>query len=537
MADPESATTGQARAHPGKEQDFGRKKPRLDDVGTPKKQVSKHKKSRAARKRDLNPEPYSPEDVLHRDIIQIIGKEVVDKALVDGSAKNSPLQFHDEVELEILSISSGGDGLALAPTPHPPWVVVVPFCLPGEKVRAKVYRSGLMHSLADLVEVVTPNNELRDQSRVQCKYFGTCAGCQYQMVSYETQLGLKRDAVVKAFKNFSDLPESSLPEIGSTIGSPLQYGYRTKITPHFEAPRQSQRQPLDLAEPTPEWLKIGFNKVGTRTTMDIEDCPIATKTIRDALTPMREGIISKIHTYKRGVSLLLRDSLDMSDLASSLDKHVCITDQKAIVREQVGGMSFEYQAGSFFQNNNSVLEPLTTYVKNAIFAHTSVMPTHLVDAYCGAGLFSIMLSPHFEVVTGIELSADSIRFATRNAELNNIPKGKCTFRAGDAANIFATVKSFPPGETVLIIDPPRKGCDENFIRQLVEFKCNTVVYVSCNVHTQARDIGMILKKMEGHGDGKTYVVESLRGIDLFPQTAHVESVAILRLVSSDLGPS
>lgn len=227
----------------------------------------------------------------------------------------------------------------------------------------------------------------------------------------------------------------------------------------------------------------------------------------------------------------------MSDLASSLDKHVCITDQKAIVREQVGDMSFEYQAGSFFQNNNSVLEPLTTYVKNAIFAHTAVKPTHLVDAYCGAGLFSIMLSPHFEVVTGIELSADSIRFATRNAELNNIPKGKCTFRAGDAANIFATVKSFPPEETVLIIDPPRKGCDDNFIRQLVEFKCNTVVYVSCNVHTQARDIGMILKKMEGHGDGKTYVVESLRGFDLFPQTAHVESVAILRLVSSNLDPS
>ncbi|KAF4566526.1 tRNA(m5U54)methyltransferase [Pleurotus pulmonarius] len=536
MADPETAATGQARAHPSDEQDVGRKKPRLDDAGKHKKQSSKHKKSRAARKRDLHPEPYSPDDVLHRDIVQIIGKDVVDKAFEDGSAKTSPLQFHDEVELEIVGISSGGDGLALAPAPHPPWVVVVPFSLPGEKVRARVYRSGLMHSLADLLEVIRPNAELRDESRVECKYFGSCAGCQYQMVSYETQLGLKRDVVVKAFKNFSDLPQSSLPEIGSTIGSPLQYGYRTKITPHFEAPRQNQRKPLDVADAKPEWLKIGFNKVGTRTTMDIEDCPIATKTIRDALTPMREGIISKIHTYKRGVSLLLRDSLDMSDVGASLDKHVCVTDQKATVREQVGEMRFEYQAGSFFQNNNSVLEPLTTYVKDAIFAQTTAKPTHLVDAYCGAGLFSIMLSPHFDVVTGIELSADSIRFATRNAELNGIPEGKCTFRAGDAADIFATVKSFPAEETVLIIDPPRKGCDENFIRQLVEFKCSTVVYVSCNVHTQARDVGMILKKMEEDGDGKTYVLESLRGFDLFPQTAHVESVAILRLASSGLPP-
>lgn len=109
MADPESATTGQARAHPSEGQDSSRKKLRLDDVGKQKKQASKHKKSRAARKRDLNPDPYSPDDVLHRDIIHIIGKEVVDRALEDGSAKNSPLQFHDEVELEILGISSGGE--------------------------------------------------------------------------------------------------------------------------------------------------------------------------------------------------------------------------------------------------------------------------------------------------------------------------------------------------------------------------------------------------------------------------------------------
>ena len=134
------------------------------------------------------------------------------------------------------------------------------------------------------------------------------------------------------------------------------------------------------------------------------------------------------------------------------------------------------------------------------------------------------------VVRGIELSAEGIRASRANATLNNIPEEKISFIEGDAANIFATVQDFPRDRTVLIIDPPRKGSDERFINQLIQFACQTVVYVSCNVHTQARDVGMILRKSEAEMQGKKYVLESVRGFDLFPQTAHVESVAVLRLV-------
>ena len=303
-----------------------------------------------------------------------------------------------------------------------------------------------------------------------------------------------------------------------------------------------------------------------------KDCPIATPVLREAYGPIREDIIKlvlhslstplclsfyrNIYTYKKGVSLLLRDSIDISSSstnsdrtatlttmetndnpAASCEKHVCISDHRATVRERVGHMLFEYPGGSFFQNNNSVLVPLTDYVRDAIFLSTpaitlSERPTHLVDAYCGAGLFAITLSPYFDIIAGIELSLDSIKFATRNARLNNIPDGKCTFRAGDAADIFAAVPEFPPDHTALIIDPPRKGCDENFINQLLAFGAKTVVYVSCNVHTQARDVGMILKRSTHETDrngGKKYILESLRGFDLFPQTAHVESIAVLRL--------
>ena len=296
----------------------------------------------------------------------------------------------------------------------------------------------------------------------------------------------------------------------------------------------------------------------------MQECPIATPVLNEAYRPMRDDIAKcvsmtrliffsesspsrKIYSYKKGVSLLLRDSLEIpggnppaatTELAAN-DHNVCITDHKATVRERVGDLLFDYQAGSFFQNNNSVLVPLTSYVHDAIFlstdstASSALPPTHLVDAYCGAGLFALTLAPHFTQVAGIELSADSIRFATHNAALNGLAH-KASFRAGDAAQIFSAVSDFPPARTALVVDPPRKGCDEAFIRQLLGFRAQTVVYVSCNVHTQARDVGRIVswsadEVAEGKGQGK-YVLESLRGFDLFPQTAHVESVAVLRLV-------
>ena len=243
-----------------------------------------------------------------------------------------------------------------------------------------------------------------------------------------------------------------------------------------------------------------------------------------------------IWSYKKGVSLLLRDSLDPSlpiDTTSpdDPDQHVCITDHKATVRERVGNTYFEFPGHAFFQNNNAILVPLTDYVRDAIFptdADANDKPTHLVDAYCGSGLFSILLSPHFDTVAGIELSADAIRAATANAELNHVPKDRCTFLAGDASDIFATVAHFPRAHTAAIVDPPRKGCDAKFIDQLLAFGARTIVYVSCNVHTQARDVGTIVRRSEEAG--QKYVVESLRGFDLFPQTAHVESVAVLRMV-------
>ncbi|KAF8741344.1 hypothetical protein RHS02_03475, partial [Rhizoctonia solani] len=517
----------------------------------------KSKKPKRSRVKRQDIEPYSHEDVLWHDVKAVLGSEAVETATSQDKDWESPLPFGTELELTVSGLTSTGDSISVHSSPEGPWAVVVPFALPGEKIRTKIYRSSRLHSFGDLLEVAESNSTMRDSSLIRCKYFGKCAGCQHQMIPYATQLLLKEDIVRKAFENFSGIPGDSIPAPLATIPSPKQYNYRTKITPHFDAPpsnrtRRGGKAKVAAKNADASWeLRIGFNQMGRRNVLDIEECPIATPVLNTALVPARE---------QRGATLLLRDSLEprsspcddgarvQNEVPLSIAKHkddqgaehICITDSKAVVHERVGEFEFTFPAGQFFQNNNSVLKPLTDYVRDAILhpipfekegAVASQPPTHLVDTYCGSGLFSITLSPHFEVIAGIEISADSIAFAQRNAELNDIPTSKCTFRAGTASSIFASVGNgeFPPERTAVVIDPPRKGCDEPFIEQLVAFLPATLVYVSCNVHTQARDVGSILRKTQGAAVGRRYRIESIRGFDLFPQTAHVESVAVLRL--------
>src|SRR5258708_31094141 len=179
---------------------------------------------------------------------------------------------------------------------------------------------------------------------------------------------------------------------------------------------------------------------------------------------------------KNGVSLLYRVSLDTSFdakemmtppvdiLSEAFTKHFCVSDQKGTAREMVGNYLFQYIAGGFFQNNNAILPLMVNYVGDLIDPGTGKdHPTHLVDAYCGAGLFAISLSARFSRVAGIELSQSSIDSAKQNAELNGISEKKISFMSGDASDIFATVRDFPAERTVVVIDPPRKGGDEAFI--------------------------------------------------------------------------
>ena len=150
-------------------------------------------------------------------------------------------------------------------------------------------------------------------------------------------------------------------------------------------------------------------------------------------------------SFQRGATLLLRDSLPGPSLPFSAstaippdDQHIAITNHREPIYERVGDNLFSFAAGSFFQNNNSILVPLTEYVRSAIFPPDSISqrPTRLVDTYCGSGLFGITLSREFEKVAGVEISSDSIKAAERNAEMNGLT-GKTRWLCGKAEDIFA----------------------------------------------------------------------------------------------------
>ncbi|GME51385.1 (Uracil-5)-methyltransferase [Neofusicoccum parvum] len=503
------------------------------------------------------------EEVLLKDVEALLKKHSISETPAqangeeNGTSKTDPSTSlpapFTEIELTVQEISSTGDGLALAPDSKQ--VYVVPFTAPGDKVKAKVVRhfAKQNYSITDFISVITPGL-LRDNSLINCRYFSACSGCQFQMLPYEQQLAHKKTIVEKAYKNFSDLAPELVPPVADTIGSPLQYGYRTKLTPHFDGPPGQKRSDgrKGIKRKFEEVPPIGFMKKGTRHTIDIEDCPIGTDAVRMGMKSERKRVAAELDKYAKGATILLRESTKrlpkdpqpqpredaiLEDRGEHFHEKTCVTDQKGRTTEYIDDFKFENPAGAFFQNNNSILPTFTQYIRDHILPPTSSGDApqkikHLIDAYSGSGLFTITLSQLFPKSLGIDISSSSIEFASTNAALNNLAPDHASFIAADAANLFASIE-FAADETVVVIDPPRKGCDDLFLRQLLRYSPARVVYVSCNVHTQARDVGVLVNGMEGvdggFGPGNgVYEIESLVGFDFFPQTGHVEGVAVLQ---------
>ncbi|KAI0856862.1 uracil-5--methyltransferase [Xylaria cubensis] len=532
-------------------------------------QGGKKRQQKKMRKRERDMKTGSAEEVLAFDIRDLRNSLNESENDADGTPAVSKEEKESllpepgtEILVKVVELSSTGDALALQEGGQSKQIYVVPFAVPGDIVKVKVYRH--MHdegyTVADFISVVEPG-PTRDDARVRCGYFSKCSGCQFQMLDYGEQLRVKRRIVEKAFRNFSNLPPELIPAIQDTMGSPLQYGYRTKLTPHFDGPPGSFRRNAKNKASFTERPDIGFMLKGKRTTLDIEDCPIGTDAVRAGMKTERERMADEFRKYQRGATILLREStlrmpkdgfesagVPTGAVKVEADTHIdwktCITDNNAISTEYVRDYEFRNLANEFFQNNNSILPVFTDYIRQHI------LPTrrpesikYLIDAYSGSGLFTITLSSLFQRSTGIDISDKSIEFARTNAEVNNLPESQANFIAADAGQLFQSVR-YDPDETVVVLDPPRKGCDANFLAQLLRFGPRRVVYVSCNVHTQARDVGLLVRGETGasasaadasnkvNEKGTRYEIESLRGFDFFPQTGHVEGVAVLNRIDS-----
>jgi 23S rRNA (uracil1939-C5)-methyltransferase/tRNA (uracil-5-)-methyltransferase len=392
---------------------------------------------------------------------------------------DKPFAYHQEIELSVTTLTNLGLGLGRVPlggAAEPKWVVMVAFALPGERVRARIFRNHANYSEADLVEVISPSPH---RVEPRCPLFGRCGGCQYQNLRYEEQLEWKRRQVAE-------------------LGSPRPFGYRSKITPHFNAPREGRE------------LTIGFLRQGSRfDIVDVPRCEIATEPINERLAEARREIHRRAGAgeFARGATLLFRDTGGRVTTAHE-DR---VTEEVAL--GPGGTIRLSFLARDFFQNNPFILPAFAAYVRDQAGASGA---RNLVDAYCGSGLFALASARAFERVAGIEVSASSVALARENAAANGITNA--VFLAGDAASIFSGLE-FPGEMTAVVIDPPRRGCDEAFLRQLFAFGPRAVVYVSCDPATQMRDLRGFLAA--GYG------VSAVQPFDLFPQTRHLECVITL----------
>ncbi|PVU96482.1 hypothetical protein BB561_001156 [Smittium simulii] len=455
------------------------------------------------------------------------------------------------------------------------WVFIVPFTLKGEVVEAKVIENHLGYSICDLVSVIEPSN---DRITPKCIYFGKCSGCHLQMLSYKDQLDFKKKCVQAAIRSESSKIFNNNIPVNNTISSPSEFAYRTKLTPHFDIFSWLPR------DKTP----IGFNYVNRREVLDIEECIIATNPVNEGLKTSRKITKLNIANFKKGSTLLIRETnLSKPSTVQLLDnsetKKGFVLNHKDTVEESVNvfkyltdspsdllsllehfgdatktnipetiSYNFVYQANSFFQNNNSILAKLIHYVRCELFMVNQKRVElgypkiqNLVDAYCGAGLFAIGCNIDFEKVVGIEISKESINNAISNAERNLIKN--CSFIQGDALKIFDKIDAKSPSceynlindQTAVIIDPPRKGSNPDFLKQLVEYGPAAIIYVACGVPAQFRDLDYLIQLEAIQTDGSTgsqiskekksavYKIMTIQPFDLFPQTYHVENVVTL----------
>mmetsp|Transcript_31080 Transcript_31080/g.73249 ORF Transcript_31080/g.73249 Transcript_31080/m.73249 type:complete len:553 (+) Transcript_31080:281-1939(+) len=465
--------------------------------------------------------------------------------------------------LEISKAESNAASVALKEV-SPGWEIRVPLVLPGELVRVRIFKNFHTetpeqvpgYSEADLVEILKPSP---DRILPKCPLAGTCGGCQFQHMKIDHQRQWKTEFVRKVLeaqniRGYSadtaddtktiDDDNSNTPTIRDllfpTAGTDEFFEYRSKLTPRYQAP-------VKLGDDQFELGPIGFQQVSCRDLIDVEECPIATPAINAAYKETRDdlhekaskGLLNNRKRRKRnrrsrsvdlGASLLFREG----DPDPDTGKPVVVSEFNEYMTTTAKGIKFRYRASNFFQNNNYVV-PLMV---DAVIVSALVpvggpdgkVPSYLLDCYCGSGLFALTASKKFKLCVGIELNEDAIEEATVNAEMNSIKN--CQFVAASAEALFTSapaltihgfenqkIQDFPREETVVVLDPPRKGCSGSFLEQLYEYSPQRIVYMSCGPKTQARDA-------KGIVEVGGYDIVSIQPFDLFPQTRHVECLMV-----------
>jgi len=393
-----------------------------------------------------------------------------------------------------------------------------------------------------------------------CIHFGICGGCKWQMLPYKKQLEYKEQEVKDVIKRIGKIETSVLP----ILGSEKTIHYRNKLEFTFSNKKYlTQKEFAILGEDQWPGGALGYHvpKLYDKI-IDIKECWLmddVNNIIRNTLREfseknnysyydikehkgfLRNVIIRNCTTGELMVNLFFgnedkekREKIcnyllekipavttllytinqKWNDSMDGLDSKIFYG--KGYVIEKLGDFNFKISPKSFFQTNTKQAEVLYNVVKG--FARLKGTET-VYDLYCGTGSIGIFLSKNAKKIIGVDVIEDAIKDAKENAELNNLQT--TSFFSGDVIDIcnddFFDLHGKPD---MIIVDPPRAGLHHKLVNKLLEISSPKIIYVSCNVATQARDLQLM--------NGK-YFVEEIQPVDMFPHTHHIESVALLTL--------
>ncbi len=443
------------------------------------------------------------------------------------------MKKNDDLTLEITSLTGEGQGVGKVEG----FAVFVPGALPGETVNAHIIKATSSYAVAKVTQVIRP---AANRVAPKCPVYGQCGGCAFQHLDYPGQLAAKQQQVADALIRLGGIPQ---PPMRPIIGMEHPWHYRNKgsfpfgtqaaavvfgfyagrshrLIPLYDCPIQDERV-VEIARKVTSWANdSGLAAYDEQTSQGVLRHVMAralttgeTMAVLVAAKPLRPAQLESLIAALPEVDSLW---LNLNERVTNVifGDAFTLLSGKPTLTETIGDFQYRVSPQSFLQVNAAQTAVL---YQSAISLLDPQPQETIVDAYCGIGTISLMLSKKCKKVIGIEQVSQAIQDAKQNAADNGLTN--LEFLCGDTEALLP--KLFTGGATIdaVLLDPPRKGCEEAALTAIAASNVSRIVYVSCNPATLARDIKILCAK--GYG------VTALQPVDMFPQTGHVETVVLM----------
>ncbi len=405
-----------------------------------------------------------------------------------------------DVQVRIDKLVYGGDGLGRLDGK----VIFVPFSAPGDTLSVRILESRKGFARGEMREILQPGSSRRVPA---CRHFGVCGGCNWQHVEYSDQVEAKRMILEEIIRH--RFPETRRLEIGMRPCA-AEYGYRSRARIQV---RRSTRG-----------LTLGFYRMRSHMVEPIEACPLLRSSLNGALTILKECFEKDpLPLDVREIEIVASEETRRWTWSSPAIERDPATgpgrpggEESCLLARKIQGLTYSVSPSAFFQANDFMVSDLLSCIMSLV---QEAGPASALDLYGGVGLFSLPLAQQVREVVVVEsnhIAAGLCRTNAAAAGLTNI-----RVIQADAGEWLNSAISPPASEIELVLlDPPRAGAGKAIMDLIPEIGAMSVIYVSCDPQTLARDLVALC----GHG----YRIDFVEGFDLFPQTYHFETVVRLR---------